>query len=240
MNNKKQFGSGAKAGIPIALGYFAVAFSLGIKASAAGMSWYVGFISSILNHASAGEYAVIQTVSDNAGYLSMAIVTLVANCRYLLMSTALSQRISPNEKLGHKLLMGFGITDEIFAVGISQNGDINHNFVYGAMVTAIPAWATGTALGIIAGNILPKAVVTALSVAIYGMFLAIIIPPAKKNRAILILIILSFVLSFGLSELKRFVNLSDNTIIIALTILVSAIGAILFPVKDDEEGGSEE
>lgn len=234
MSSKNQLGSGVKAGVPIALGYFAVSFSLGIKAASVGMTWYQGFISSILNHASAGEYAVIQTIADNSGYISMALLTIVVNCRYLLMSTALSQRVAPEEKTGHRLLMGFGVTDEIFAVSIAQNGNVNHFYEYGAMLIALPSWALGTALGIIAGNILPESVVLALSVAIYGMFIAIIVPPAKQDKAILILIIISFILSFIFSKISLLSSIPESIRIIILTVLISSLGAILFPVKDND------
>ena len=181
-NKAQAFRFGMRDGIPIGLGYLAVAFSLGITARNAGLNAFQGFLISLLNNASAGEYAGITVIAANAAYAEIAIVTLITNARYLLMSCAMSQRLEPGLSLGHRLLMGFDITDELFGIAIARPGYLEPFYTYGAMLTAIPCWATGTACGIIAGNIMPARVVSALSVSLFGMFLAIIIPPAKKIR----------------------------------------------------------
>lgn len=226
-----KFKLGLKDGIPIGLGYFAVSFSLGIVAANAGLTAFQGFLTSLLVNASAGESAGFIAIKEAVPYIQMVLITIVANARYLLMSFALSQKINPNEKLIHRLILGFFLTDEYFALAISQDGYANPMYSYGAIVFASPCWAIGTALGIIMGNILPTNIVSALSVALYGMFLAIIIPPAKKDKVIALLIVLSFASSYLLSRLT---SISTSAITIILTILISSIGAFFFPIKEDK------
>lgn len=228
----KSFKEGLKAGIPIGLGYFAVSFSLGIVAANAGITPFQGFLTSLLVNASAGESAAFTAIKDNISYLGMIMITLVSNMRYILMSFALAQKIHPETKMIHRLLLGFFLTDEYFALAISQDEYCDPFYSYGAISFAVPCWATGTALGIIMGNILPLRIVSALSVALYGMFLAIIIPPAKKDKSIAILIVISFISSY---LLNRYSSLSSSVITIVLTIVISALGALLFPKRSDDE-----
>ncbi|MBP5279813.1 MAG: AzlC family ABC transporter permease [Erysipelotrichaceae bacterium] len=220
---------GFKDGIPIGLGYFAVAFSLGIIAAGAGLTPFQGFLTSLLVNASAGENAAFIAIKEGVPYLQMALIMVVSNIRYVLMSFALSQKIDPKARMIHRLILGFFLTDEYFALAISQDPYCDPYYSYGAFLFAVPCWATGTALGIVMGNILPPRIVSALSVALFGMFLAIIIPPAKKDKAIAILIVLSFLSSYLLS---RYTNISTSLITIILTIVLSSLGALLFPVKE--------
>lgn len=229
---------GIRDGIPIALGYFAVSFSLGIAAKAAGLNALQGFLASLLNNASAGEYAGFVLIGEGAPYLEMALVTLITNARYLLMSFALAQRIDPKTGLFHRLLMGLAVTDEIFGISIARKGQTCPPYHYGAMSVAMPAWSVGTALGIMAGNILPDRVVSALSVALYGMFLAVIVPPAKKSRVVLSLVLAGFFFSALFAYLPLFSSLSSGIRTILLTVGISAAGAILFPVKAEEKEGN--
>ncbi|MCR5417849.1 MAG: AzlC family ABC transporter permease [Lachnospiraceae bacterium] len=221
-------------GMPICLGYFAVAFSLGIAARRAGIDAFQGFLMSFLNNASAGEYALITTIAADAGYLEAAVITLVANARYLLMSTALSQRFSPDEKIRHRLLVSYDITDELFGIAIAREGYLEPMYSYGAFAVAIPGWAFGTAFGIIMGNLLPALIVKALGVALYGMFLAIIIPPAKKDKIVGVLVVISFAASFVLSRMPVTADWSEGTRTILLTILIAGAAAVLFPKKEEE------
>ena len=226
-----------KDAVPIGLGYFAVAFSLGIAARNAGMNAVQGFLLSFLNNASAGEYAGITVIAANASYIEIAVVTLIANARYLLMSCAMGQRLKPGLSFGHRLLMGYDITDELFGIAISRPGYLEPFYTYGAMLTAIPCWAAGTACGIIAGNIMPARVVSALSVSLFGMFLAIIIPPAKKDKVVAALIILAFAASYASSCLPLISSISEGTRTIILTVILSAGAAYFFPIHT--EGGTE-
>ena len=235
--NAQVFRKGMKDAIPIGLGYLAVAFSLGIAARNAGMNAFQGFLMSMLNNASAGEYAGITVIAANSPYVEMAIVTLITNARYLLMSCAMGQRLTPGLSFGHRLLMGFDITDELFGIAIARPGYLEPFYTYGAMLTAIPCWATGTACGIIAGNIMPARVVSALSVSLFGMFLAIIIPPAKKDKVVAALIILAFAASYASSCLPLISSISEGTRTIILTVILSAGAAYFFPIHT--EGGPE-
>lgn len=240
IEKKKALGEGMRDGIPIALGYFAVAFSLGIAGRNAGLTPLQGFMISILNHASAGEYAGITAIANLAPYWELALTILITNARYLLMSCALSQKFAPEASLWHRIGVGFGITDEIFGVTMARPGAVEPLYTYGAMLVSIPSWATGTALGIIAGNVLPLRAVSALSVALYGMFLAIIIPPARKDKVVGALVLLSFVCSFALGKTAgafRLDWLTGGTRVIVLTLLLAGGAAWLFPVR--EEGGED-
>ena len=238
--SRRVFCDGMRDGFPIALGYFAVAFSLGIAARNAGLTPVQGFLASILNNASAGEYAAFTLIAAEATYWEVAVITLIANARYLLMSCALAQRFSPETPFFHRLLIGYDVTDELFGITIAWPGYLNPYYTYGAILLAAPAWAIGTALGIVAGNALPLRVVSALSVALYGMFLAIIIPPARKDRVVAALVLLSFVLSFACSYLPGVAALSDGTRTILLTVLISGAAAVLFAVPAQEEVGDNE
>ena len=229
---------GARDGLPIGLGYFAVAFSLGITAKTAGLSAFQGFIASLLNHASAGEYALFSLIAAGAAYWEVAVVICITNARYLLMSAALSQKFSPDTPFFHRPLVGFGITDEIFGLGVARPGWLSPVYLYSAFLVADLFWASGTATGITAGNVLPANVVSALSVAIYGMFLAIIIPPARKDKVVLALVLVSFAASFAFSVLPVVRELSAGMQTIVLTVAISAAAALLFPVKAEEGGAA--
>lgn len=231
---KNVFLEGFRDGIPIGLGYFAVSFSLGIVAQNAGLNALQGFIASFFNLASAGEYALFTSIMAQVSYIEVAFITFIINARYLLMSCALSQKFDENTKFFHRFFVGFAITDEIFGITISREGKINPLYNYGAMSIAVPLWAIGTALGIMAGNILPVRVVSALSVALYGMFIAIIIPAAKKDWAVAIAVAVSFVLSYVFTITPLLKNISGGNKTIILTVLISAILAIVKPVKDEE------
>lgn len=225
--------------MPIALGYFAVAFSLGIVAKKAGLNPFQGFLSSILNHASAGEYAEFTVIMANAPYFEMAFVILITNIRYLLMSCALSQKFDSDTALGHRLLVGFGITDEIFGIAVGKPGMMNPYYSYGAMAIALPGWAFGTSMGVVAGNVLPVSLVSALSVALYGMFVAIITPAAKASKVVGGVILVSFGASFAVSRISLFSALSDSMKISLLTVVIAGAAAFLFPLKDGSEQKEE-
>lgn len=225
-----QLRRGFRDGIPIGLGYLAVSFSLGIAARSSGLTAFQGFLASALENASAGEYAAFSLIAESGSYLAMALVTLVANARYLLMSCALSQRLPPDLPLLHRIGLGFYITDEFFGITIAQRDPIRPTYTYGAVLAAAPCWAVGTALGILLGNVLPASVTTALGVSLYGMFIAIIIPPINENKTVGLLVALGFLLSYLAS---RFLPaMSGGTRVIVLTVVISAAAAVLFPIKE--------
>lgn len=224
--------AGLRDGVPIALGYFAVSFSLGVFAKSMGINAVQGFIASALCMASAGQYAGFTLIGADAALLEIALVTLITNARYMLMSAALSQKLDPKMPFFHRFLMGAEVTDEHFGIGIAYPGYLSPFYIYGAITVTVPGWSLGTALGIIAGNILPLRAVSALSVAIYGMFIAVIVPEAKKNRVVLVSILVSFIASFAFSELSFFDSLSAGSKTIILTVGIASVFALLFPVKE--------
>ncbi len=231
--HKQWFLKGMRDGIPISLGYFAVSIALGIAAVNAGMTAFEATLTSFLINASAGEFIGFTLIGQNAGFLEVIIMEAIANARYLLMSCALSQKIDAKTSLLKRLLLGFIITDENFGVSISVHGKLDPFYTYGIDAVAVPGWALGTLVGAILGAVLPINIVSALSVALYGMFVAIFIPPAKKNKVILGLIIISFILSFIFS-LQLFSFIPHGIRIIILTVAISLAAAVLFPIKEED------
>jgi len=230
------FLEGLRDGLPIGLGYLAVAFSLGIAAREAGITAFQGFMASLLNIASAGEYVGFTLIGSQAAYLEIAVATLITNARYLLMSTALSQRFDEKTGMLQRIGVGLGVTDELFGLAIAKP-QVVPVYQYGAMLSSIPLWCIGTSAGVIAGNVLPARVVTALSVSLFGMFLAIIMPEARTDRIVRICVIVSFVASAVASHLIPFTMAwSSGTRTIVLTVLISAAAALLWPVDSEEEG----
>lgn len=224
------FKQGIKDGIPIGLGYFAVSFSLGVFAASANISPLQGLIASLLTNASAGEYAGFLVILSNASYLNMVIMTIVASLRYLLMSAVLSSRVDKNLSIIHRLILSFYITDEIFAITIAKSKKVIPEYTYGAVLPATTLWGLGTLCGILAGDILPSRLTSALSVALYGMFIAIIIPPCKKDKAVLIAVIVSFIASFLSTFYLPFIKqLDSGTRTIILTVIISLIVAKVAP-----------
>lgn len=228
------FLKGMRDGIPVGAGYLAVAFSLGIAARAAGLNAAEGFFASLFTIASAGEYAGFRVIASGGTYPEMAAVILVANCRYLLMSCALAQKAPEGMKALHRVGVGFFITDELFGLNIARPGHLEPSYAYGAALTSVLPWAIGTSLGITAGNLLSASLVSALSVALYGMFLAIIIPPARGDRVIMGAVAASFLLSWASSVLPVLRELSEGTRIIILTLVIASFAAAVFPVREEE------
>lgn len=233
--NSKWYKKGLRDGIPIALGYFAVAFTLGIVAKKAGLTAFQAMLTAGLTNASAGGYAAFSIIAAGGGYLEMAVTQLIVNARYLLMSCALSQKLAPETSTLKRAILAFDVTDEVFGISVAVTGTLNPFYNYGAMSVAIPGWALGTFFGVVMGNILPKSIVSALSVGLYGMFLAIIIPPARKNKVIAGLVIISMALSLFFAKLPLLSEISEGMRVIILTVVLSLGAAILFPVKEEEE-----
>ena len=236
--NRRWYGKGIRDGIPIALGYFAVAFTLGIAAKKAGFTPLQAFVSSFTTNASAGQYAGIALIQAGAGLFEIAVMEAVANARYLLMSASLSQKFSPDTPFIHRLLVGYDVTDEIFGISVTVPGYLNPFYSYGAMTMALPGWALGAMLGVLFGTILPPRVVSALGVGVYGMFIAIIVPPARRSRVIAGVVLVSVAVSFALDRIALFAALSAGMRTILMTVLLSAAAALLFPVKSDTEAGA--
>ena len=232
-NHKSNFCKGLKGGIPIALGYFAVSFTLGIQAKNVGITAFQAAVTSFGLHASAGEYIAFTLIGANANILVMVLMEMIANARYLLMSCSLSQKIPADTPKWKRLVMGYFITDEIFGASISVSGKLDPYYMFGLIAVASPGWVVGTALGVIMGNALPLRAVSALSVGLYGMFIACIIPEGRKNKIVAGVIIVSFVLSYIFSTLSVLKGISSGIKIMILTVIIATVAAILFPVKEE-------
>ena len=235
---RKDIIDGLRVGFPIAMGYFAVAFSLGIIAVQAGLTAPLGFLSSFFTRASAGEYGTYTLVAIEAAYAEVVVMCLVVNLRYMLMSAALSQKIAPGTSWFHRLMMAFCITDEVFGVSVAHPGYTPPAYTYSAALISTLFWASGCAMGIMAGGLLPQSMVTALSMSLYGMFLAITIPQARNDHHVLYAVIASFVLSGLFAVLPVVSQLSSGMRTVALTILISAVAAWLKPIKVESDGKS--
>ena len=233
--NQRNYCEGMRDAVPIALGYLAVSFTLGIAAKNVGIGALQATLMSFTNSTSAGELAALTAIAGGATYLEIALMQFVINLRYMLMSCSLSQKIDPEFSVIHRFLMGFGVTDEIFGISIARGGKLNPFYTYGAMRLAIPAWSLGTFLGVVLGNVLPGGVVSALSVALYGMFLAIIIPPARDNKIIAGLVVVSMAASFLFAKLPVVRDISSGMRVIILTVMIAGAAAFLFPIKEEEQ-----
>jgi predicted branched-subunit amino acid permease len=227
--------NGAKDGIPICLGYFAVSFTFGIMAKNAGLTPLQAVIMSVTNLTSAGQFAALGLIGASSTYLEMAVTQFILNLRYCLMSCSLSQKLGRNTAFQHRFFVAYGVTDEIFGVSVCKSGKLSPFYNYGLMSIAMPGWALGTFFGVVSGGILPEKIISALSIAIYGMFLAVIIPPAKDNKLLSCLISLSMIISLLFTKISVFSGVSSGFKIIILTILIAGIAAILFPIKQADE-----
>lgn len=228
---------GMRDGIPIGLGYFAVAFTLGIAAKKAGLTPLQASLMSATMLASAGQFAGINMIAGNAGVLEIVVTELVVNLRYLLMSGALSQKVRRDKPFYHRFLMAYEVTDEIFGIAMSVEGRLHPAYMYGAVTVAAPGWVFGTFLGTVVGMVLPVRVMNALNVALYGMFLAVVIPPSRKSRIIALVVVLSMAASAVCSVTPVLNQVSSGFQMILLTILLAGAAAVLFPVQ--EEGGEQ-
>lgn len=233
--NRQWYLNGLREGVPIGLGYFAVGFTLGIAAREAGITAFQMGLMSLLMHASAGQYAVITVIAGQSGYFAMMVTQFVINIRYLLMSTALSQKIAPDTPMWKRMLLSYFVTDEIFGISASVKGELNPYYNYGAATVASPGWALGTVLGVLVGNILPASMTSALSVALYGMFLAVVIPASKSDRTVAAVVVSSMLGSLAFTFLPLLCEMESGTRIILLTVAIAAAAAAIKPVPAGKE-----
>ncbi|MBR3741882.1 MAG: AzlC family ABC transporter permease [Clostridia bacterium] len=233
--NVKKFVQGCHDGIPIGLGYLAVSFSFGIQAIMAGLTVGQAVMMSALNLTSAGQFASLDIIAASGSYIEMALSQAIINLRYCLMSASLSQKVDREKSFLHRFLMAFGVTDEVFALSVSVKGALSPFYSYGQMAVAIPGWTLGTLLGAIAGNILPARVLSALGVALYAMFCAIIVPPAKKNKVLFWIILISMASSVIVAYAPYLMNIPAGYRVILLTVAIAAAAARLRPIGEEEK-----
>ena len=222
---------GLKDGVPIALGYLSVSFSIGIMALASGINVFQGALMSLTNMTSAGQFAGIAVIASGGTLLELILTQLIINLRYALMSLSLSQKLPEKMPLWQRLVIAFANTDEIFAVAMGHAKSLTFPYMVGLQVLPILGWTGGTVLGAVAGQVLPPAIGSALSVALYGMFIAIVIPVATKIRPVLWVVILAAFFSCVIYYIPLFSGISTGMSIIICTILASVIGSIFFPIS---------
>ena len=233
---KKDFIKGMTHGIPIMLGYLSVSFGFGITAVSKGISALWASLISLTNITSAGQAAGVDIIAAGGTLLEMVLVQITINMRYSLMALSLSQRLDKKFTTPHRLAASYGITDEIFAVCAAQPEPLTPAYMYGMIFVAARGWVSGTAIGAMAGQLLPIAVTNAMGLLLYGMFIAIVVPPSKKERGVLAVSLIAVVISLLFKYLFTAVSVGFATVICAIA--ASLLGAWLFPVKD--EGGAEE
>ena len=230
----KDFFAGIKAGMPICVGYFSVSFGFGAMAIAQGLSVWQAILISCSNLTSAGQFAGLTVIAAGAAILEMILTQLVINSRYALMSLALGQRLGPNVGTGKRLLAAFFNTDEVFALGMSRGKDLTTAFFIGAGVVAALGWTAGTAMGAIAGSLLPQSIRMALGVMLYGMFIAIVVPQAREEKPILICVVLALVFSCLFAWVPFLKEISEGLAIVVCTVCAASLCALFVPVKEEE------
>lgn len=233
---KQHFGKGLIHGIPIFLGYLSVSFGFGIMAVRAGLSVFEAFAVSLFNLTSAGQAAGVGIIAAGGSLTEMVLAQLTINLRYSLMSLSLSQKLDKTFTTPHRLAASYGITDEIFAVASAQEGTVTPWYMYGIILISTVGWCLGTVLGAAAGGLLPPAVSDAMGLMLYGMFIAIIIPPAKKERGVLAAVIIGAALSTALYYLAPFITSGFSVMICG--IVTAALCALIFPKNDGTEAES--
>ncbi len=232
---RNEFLKGIRDGSAIGIGYLSVSFTFGIAAVSSGLNWWQAFVVSLMNLTSAGQFAGITIMASLGTYIEMAVSQFVINLRYALMSISLSQKVDRDFGWQKKMILGFAVTDEIFAVALSRKGEVSGRYFAGLTVLPLLGWNLGTLAGAVLGDILPENLVSALGLAIYGMFIAIVVPVVKENKKIRIIVFFAVFLSFCLYYLPGLKNISSGFAIIIASVIASGAGAWLFPVEEEEE-----
>lgn len=228
------FSKGLIDGLPICLGYFAVSFSVGIQASAQGIPFLWALVISMTNLTSAGQAAGIGIIASGGSLVEMALAQLTINSRYFLMSLSLSQRLDRNFNIFHRMAASFGVTDEIFAVASSKPHNISPKYMYGLIFLPYIGWSAGTLLGAVVGSILPDMITNALGIALYGMFIAIVVPPVKANPRLLLVVGPAVLISCLIYYIPALGFISGGFSIIISTVIAAVIGALLFPIETED------
>ena len=235
MDETNSFKKGLKDGLPIGIGYLSVSFAFGIFAVENGLTVFQAVIISLLNLTSAGQLAAVPIIAGGGTLFELALSQLVINSRYSLMSVSLSQKFSRKVKLPQKLLIAYGNTDEIFAVSISNKGEVGTKYMLGIILLPVIGWTSGTLSGAVVGNILPAMVTAALGVAIYGMFIAIVVPVAKKEKMSALCVLLAIAISCAFRYIPLLKAVPSGFTVIICAVVASVIFAIIAPIKTEEK-----
>jgi predicted branched-subunit amino acid permease len=230
---------GFKKGVPIALGYIPVAFTFGLMAVGGGLSPWIAVLISISNVTSAGQFAGTNLILEGAGYVEIILTTFVINIRYMLMSLSLSQKIDSKMSSIQRLIIGFGITDETFSLASMEKGKLTYSYMLGLITGPILGWTLGTALGAFVSSALPESISNAMGIALYSMFIAIIVPPSKKSKSVFMIVLISVGITVALKYISLFNFISSGFRVIIAAILGAAIGAAIWPVEGENKNVKE-
>ena len=239
LNPRSDYLKGLKDGLPIGLGYLSVSFAFGIMAVQKGLPPIAAILISMTCLTSAGQVAGVETIAACGGLAEIAMAQLIINLRYSLMSLSLSQKLCSKYSLFHRITTSFGVTDEVFAVASAHTGEVTPKYMYGLITLPYIMWAAGTAAGAFLGNILPEIVRSALGIAIYGMFIAIVIPPARRFKGVLVVALIAAALSCAIKFIPIFSGITSGFSVIICTVIAAAVGALLFP-KPTEDGEADD
>ena len=232
---KQEFLEGIRDGIPICLGYFSVSMAFGLTAVLSGIPIWAAVVISLTNLTSAGQFAGMNLIAAQGALVEIGLTTLIINIRYFLMSISVSQKVDQKMTMKERMAVAFGITDEIFAVSMQRNHELTMAYMAGLILTPVLGWTGGTLVGAVATSLMPPVLSNAFGIALYGMFIAIIVPPAKEQKNVLFAVLLAIAASVACKYIPIIKNLSSGWTIILITLVVCVIAAWLFPVEEREE-----
>ena len=233
--NIKEFKEGIKDGMPICLGYFSVSAAFGVSAVKMGIPVWMAVLMSLTNLTSAGQFAGTTLLATGGAYMELIVTMLIINARYFLMSLSVSQKIDSNFTWPKRLMASFGITDEIFAVSMQRKKALSFTFMIGLIVTPVLGWTFGTLTGAVATSLLPEVLSDAMGIALYGLFVAIIVPPAREHKNVMFAVLVAIAASYVFAYVPALGKISGGWSVIIITVVVSAIAAVLFPVAEKED-----
>lgn len=232
---KQEFLEGIRDGIPICLGYFSVSMAFGLTAVLSGIPIWAAVVISLTNLTSAGQFAGMNLIAAQGALVEIGLTTLIINIRYFLMSISVSQKVDQKMTMKERMAVAFGITDEIFAVSMQRDHELTTAYMAGLILTPVLGWTGGTLVGAVATSLMPPILSNAFGIALYGMFIAIIVPPAKEQKNVLFAVLLAIAASVACKYTPVIKNLSSGWTIILITLVVCVIAAWLFPVEEREE-----
>ena len=233
--NTQDFREGLRDGIPVCLGYISVSMAFGLTAVKSGMPLWATVLISLTNLTSAGQFAGTNLLLAQSSYIELMITTFIINIRYFLMSITVSQKLHNDYKMGERLITSFAVTDEIFAVSVQRRSELTFSYMLGLILPPIVGWTLGTLIGAVATTLLPENLTDAMGIILYAMFIAIIVPPSREHKNVLIAVVLAIVASYAFAYLPILSAVSGGWSVIMITVGVSAVAAWLFPIEEEEE-----
>lgn len=231
--NKQEFKEGIRDGLPICLGYISVSMAFGLTAVKSGMPVWSAILISLTNLTSAGQFAGTNLLLAQSSYIELMVTTFIINIRYFLMSLSVSQKVDKEFGLKERLIASFGVTDEVFAVSMQRRSELTFSYMLGLILTPILGWTGGTFIGAVATSVLPESLTDAMGIALYGMFIAIIVPPAREHKSVLIAVVLAIAASYAFAYMPVLSAVSGGWAVIIITVVVSALAAWMFPIPEE-------